>query len=68
MIAALVTGVGCNDSKGDCPKVNFLERSSSESGEGPRVDGHSQLLRSLTPRWFSYAMMITRDPCIDLER
>ena len=37
MIAAVVTGAGCNDPNGDCPKVNFLERSSSESGEGPRV-------------------------------
>ena len=32
MIAAVVTGVGCNDPNGDCPKVNFSKRASSESG------------------------------------
>ena len=31
MIAALVTGASCNDPTGDCPKVNSLEMSSSES-------------------------------------
>ena len=37
MTAALVTGASCDDPNSDCPKVNFLERSSSESGEGSRV-------------------------------
>ena len=37
MIAALVTGASCDDPGGDCPKVNFLRRSFSESGQGPRV-------------------------------
>ena len=37
MIAELMTGASCDDPNGDCPMVNFLERSSSESGEGPRV-------------------------------
>ena len=32
MIAAVVTGVGCNDPNGDCPKVNSSKRSSLESG------------------------------------
>ena len=32
MIAALVTGVGCNDPTGDCLKVNSLKKSSLESG------------------------------------
>ena len=37
MIAQLVTGDSCNDPTGDCPKVNLLKRSSSESWQGPRV-------------------------------
>ena len=37
MIAAVVTGASCYDPTGDCPKVNLLKRSSSESGQGPRV-------------------------------
>ena len=37
VIAEVMTGATCDDPTGDCPKVNFLERSSSESGEGPRV-------------------------------
>ena len=37
MTAPLVTGVGCNDPTGDCPKVNSLKKSSLESGwaQGP---------------------------------
>ncbi|MCG3771873.1 MAG: hypothetical protein JW384_03070 [Nitrosomonadaceae bacterium] len=37
MIAAVVTGVGCNDPTGDDLEENFLKKSFSESGEGPRV-------------------------------
>ena len=37
MIAEVATGASCNDPAGDDPEDNFLKRSSSESGEGPRV-------------------------------
>ena len=37
MIAAVVTGVGCNDPNGACPEVNFSKRFSLESRQGPRV-------------------------------
>ena len=37
MTAELVTGASYNDPNVDCRKANFLKRSSSESGEGPRV-------------------------------
>jgi hypothetical protein len=38
MIAALVTGASCNDPTGDCPKVNLLKRSFSESGQAQGSD------------------------------
>jgi len=37
VIAAVVTGASCGDPNGDCPKVNLLKRSFSESWQGPRV-------------------------------
>ena len=36
MIAALMTGVSCNDPTGDHPEENFSKRSFSESGQGLR--------------------------------
>ena len=52
VIAALVTGASCNDPTWDWRKVNFFKRSSSESLQGLRVGGRSQLLRPLAPRCF----------------
>ena len=37
MIAAVVTGIGCNDPTGDDLEENFLKKSFSESWQGPRV-------------------------------
>ena len=38
MIAAVVTGAGCDDPTGGHPEVNSFEKSSSESWQGPKVE------------------------------